>query len=498
MNWSPKAALAAVALLCLAACGGGSSAPGPVPLTEASLSAPVEALQVSGDPANRINLVLLGDGYREGDQAKLTQDARAWLAAFRQTAPFANYANYFNIKLVHLVSAEDGAANGMYGLGTTRATVLGATFQNANPAGQAPDYRLLVVDNARALAVALARAPECTRVLVLVNDTKYGGSGGTVPVFSANPASCAIALHEFGHAFGGLADEYACGDTSPLPASLEAFPNVTAQPGSIKWSAWINPGTPLPTPAFCPDLGLFEGAYYHDAGVFRPRLSCRMRCLTDTFCEVCSEAIVRSIYTQVRPVDALAGDGGSLTLVRPVPIPDTFHVEWTVDGTAAGTGDRLTLPAGTHQVSARVVDATPLVRTGADRLAVVQTWASGGAARSAEVMPARHRVMQVIQTATGFQVAGEKIVDLPLPTGPDAPAWTVTAVDAEGRTVFRTGIEDPTLLRGEFQHAGAPDRIQGRRLDDSRPVSFLIRIPVVEVDHLEVGTAPGPRHPTPE
>jgi len=498
MNRIPKAALAAVALLCLTACGGGSSAPGPVTLTEASLSAPVEALQVSGDPANRINLVLLGDGYREADQAKLTQDARAWLAAFRQTAPFANYANYFNIKLVHLVSAEDGAANGMYGLGTLRSTVLGATFQNANPSGQAPDYRLLVVDNARALAVALARAPECTRVMVLVNDTKYGGSGGTIPVFSANPASCAIALHEFGHAFGGLADEYACGDTSPLPASLETFPNVTAQPGSIKWAAWINPGTPLPTPAFCPDLGLFEGAYYHDTGVFRPRPSCRMRCLTDTFCEVCSEAIVRSIYNQVRPVDTLTADGGALTLTRPVPLPDTFQIAWTVDGAGAGTGDRITLPAGTHQVSARVVDATPLVRTGTDRLAVVRTWTSDGASIQADVRQARHRVVQVIRTPAGFQVAGETIVDLPLPPGPDTPAWTVSAVDSEGRMLFRTGIEDPTLLRGEFQHAEASDRIQGRRLDGSRPVSFLVRMPILEADHLEVATNPGPRHPTPD
>jgi len=500
MTWILKASLGACALLGLVGCAGAGRGDTDIRLPASALAAQVEDLQRSGDPGNRINLVLLGDGYRAEDQAKLAQDARTWLAAFLTTPPFANYAAYFNAKVVHLVSPEDGATNGCHGFGVARDTVLGAVFQNANPAGEAPDYRLLVVDNARAQALAMALAPECTLALVLVNDANYGGSGGAVPVFSANPASGLIALHELGHAFGGLADEYQCGDTSALPASLEGFPNVTARRDrdQIKWRSWIAPGVPLPTPAGLPDLGLFEGAYFHDTGVFRPRQACRMRSLGDGFCEVCSEAIVRRIYEQVRPVDApLAAGAGAplrLTVARPVPVPDTFQVTWTVDGAPAqGDGDSLTLPAplpAGATVTAAVTDATPLVREGAERLTAVQTWTAGPPRAAA---PARHQVLQVLRTPEGFRMAGRRVVDLPLPPAPDRAPWQVEVRGPGGEVLFRTGLEDPSFLRGEFRHAQA-GRIQGRRLEDDRIVSFLVRTPVLEAGELVLfrPAPPGP------
>src|SRR5664279_4205370 len=356
MNQSLKTALAALAiflapLLALGCAGGSSQVP----------TYAVETLQKSGDPANRINLIVLGDGYTQTDQAKLTQDAQAWLTAFLGTPPYQNYAGYFNVKLVHVVSNEDGADNGMHGFGVLRDTALGAAYQNANPPGLPPDYRLLVVNNATAQAVAMSHAPECTKVIVIVNDSKYGGSGGALPVFSANPNSCLIALHELGHSFGGLADEYACGDTSALPASLEAFPNVTTRQSLelIKWNRWIQVGTPLPTPDLGTDeayLGLFEGAFFHDRGVYRPRHACRMRSLNDAFCEVCTEAIVRGVYSQVSPIDSAspaspvqlaAGAALTCSIAHPMPNPNTLQVTWTVDGVVvAGNGDSFTLPGG--------------------------------------------------------------------------------------------------------------------------------------------------------
>lgn len=511
MNWILKVSLAAIALLGLGGCAG-APPKGTSPSPPQAMEAQVETLQRSGAPGNRINVVLLGDGYRTEDQAKLTRDAQRWLDAFRRTSPFSNYASYFNVKLIHLVSREDGADNGVHGLGVTRDTALGAAFQNANPAGQAPDYRLLVVDNARAQAVVMALAPECTTVLVLVNDPNYGGSGGVVPTFSAHPDSGLIALHELGHAFGGLADEYQCGDTRDLPATLEAFPNVTTLQGwnLIKWRNWIEPGLPLPTPADTAHpatLGLFEGAYFHDTGVFRPRQTCRMRSLTDAFCEVCSEAIVRRIYGQIRPVDAapastLSADGGavlSFSVTRPLPAPDTTQVTWTVDGVAtSGTGDSLTLPAGAlalgvHAISAHVVDATPLVRTGADRLASVQTWTvttgiTASVAAPPRPEPAQHLLIRVLRTPEGFREVERRIIDQPLPSAPvqGHAAWRIEALDAAGQVQFQTGIEDPALLRGEFEDAALPGRIQGYRLGADRPLSFLIRMPALENPRLAI------------
>ncbi|GLH74728.1 hypothetical protein GETHLI_32300 [Geothrix limicola] len=514
MNRIPSTSLAALLLLLVPGCGGGSrNGAASDPAAPAQVFQ-VETLQATGDAANRINLVLLGDGYRAQDQAKLTRDARAWLAAFRDTAPYGNYAGYFNVKLVHVESQEDGADNGMHGLGVTRPTALGAAFQNANPAGQPPDYRLLVVDNARAQAVAFAHVPECTKALVIVNDANYGGSGGAVPVFSVNPDSGLIALHELGHSFGGLADEYASGDTSPLPENLEAYPNVTTRqsPDLIKWNLWIEAGTPLPTPVTWGDadcLGLFEGAYYHACGVFRPRHACRMRSLNDSFCDVCSEAIVRGVYGRVSPIDAAtpaspvhlaAGAAQTFTLAHPTPNPGTLQVAWFVDGIAVEeTGDRYDLPAmkpGVHEVRASLSDATPLVRQGREGLVQSHTWTvtvaspdeAVAAAPLAAKPAAQHLLLRIARDGAGFHVAERRIVDLPLPPEPlpNPAAWQVEVHGPEGQVLFSQAVEDPTLLRGEFQNAADPARIDGYRPGGERPTGFLLRMPLVEAQRLEI------------
>jgi len=504
---SLTASVAALVLTLLVGCGGGASGTPATPPPAAGLV--VETLQTSGTPGNRINLALLGDGYRAQDQDKLAKDARAFLTTFQKAAPYSNYAAFFNVKLVHLVSNEDGAANGMHGFGVTRDTALGAAFQNANPPGMAPDYRLLVVDNARAQAVVMANAPECSLVLVLVNDTNYGGSGGALSVFSANPSSAAIALHEFGHTFGGLADEYTCGETGALPGSFETYPNVTTRMTlpELKWAGWIPPGVPLPTPCtwlYAAGPGLFEGGYYHDTGVYRPRETCRMRALADPFCEVCSEAIVRGVYARMAPLDGATPAGpvqvapGSpltLAITRPVPNPDTFQVTWTLDGNpVTGQGDSLTLqlPAGTHTVSARVLDATPLVRAGQERLTQVHTWSvTVGTAVQAMTIPApeQHQVVRVTRTASGFQVVDRQILDLPLPAQTSG-TWQLEALDQDGRVRFQAAVADPTELRGEFQDPDDPAKIQGHHLTDDRPVSFLVRLPVDATHRLELYAQP--------
>ena len=512
MNRVPKAPLAALVFLLTLGCAGRHPAETPG-LSAASRTFSVEMLQVTGDPANRINLVLLGDGYTERDQEQLSRDAQTWLATFNGTYPYRNYAAYFNVKLVHVVSNEDGAGNGMHGFGVARDTALGASFQNASPPGQPPDYRLLVVDNAVAQALAAYYAPESTKVLVLVNDSNYGGSGGAMSVFSVNPASCQIALHEFAHSFSGLADEYACGDTSALPESMEAYPNVTSQQtlDLLKWNGWIQQDVPLPTPdtlAHAANLGLFEGAFYHDRGVYRPRHTCRMRSLNSPFCEVCAEAIVGSVYARVSPIDSASPASPvrldpttllTLSISHPVPNPNTLQVTWTVDGAAvAETGDSLTLPSGAlrpgeHEIRARLFDATPLVRKGRESLGQVHAWAvtiAGGSqpAAPASARRSEHLLLRLVRYGAGLRLVDRQIVALPLPSEPSrgGPTWRIEVLGPEGQTLFGQWIEDPTLLRGEFQNLADPGRVDGYRLDRKAPASFLLRLPLVEAHRLEI------------
>lgn len=516
MNRISRVSLALCLLLPALACGGGRQADAP-PTPSAPPAYAVETLQVSGEPANRINMVILGDGYTQAEQDKLSRDAECWLAAFKATVPYGTYATYFNVKLVHVVSREDGASNGMHGLGTIRSTALGATFQNASPAGQAPNYRLLVVDNALAQAVAAAHAPECTKVLVLVNDANYGGSGGIIPVISIHPNSGLISLHELGHSLGGLADEYACGDTSALQDSMEDYPNVTTRQSLdlIKWRSWITPDMPLPTPdtmAHSAHVGLFEGALYHEAGVYRPRHSCRMRSLNDGFCEVCSEALVRGIYNRVHPIDAAfpaspvqlaTGAALDLSISHPMPSPNTLQVTWTLDGVALTEGgDHLILPAGTlapgtHQIIARLTDTTPLVRQGLEGLTEAHSWTvnvggSPSLSSQSSMQRERHQLLRVIRDRAGFRVVDRKIIDLPLPPGSiwESSPWQVDALGPDGQMLFSQGIENPTLLRGEFQGPLAPGGIDGFRWVDDRPATFLLRVPVMEVDRLEFFESP--------
>ena len=127
----------------------------------------------------------------------------------------------------------------------------------------------------------LAGATEHDMVLVIVNDSEYGGSGGAVAVASTNAAVVELVLHEEGHSFGFLADEYG----GPPPPSCNnsnepSQPNATKQTqrAQIKWNQWIDPATPVPTTSTTLGVpGLYQGALYCDSGLYRPTYRSKMR-----------------------------------------------------------------------------------------------------------------------------------------------------------------------------------------------------------------------------
>jgi hypothetical protein len=239
--------------------------------------------------------------------------------------------------------------------------------------------------------------PMADLVVMLVNDSLAGGSdgGGRTALVSRGAiqgGQFEILTHETGHVLAGLGDEYTT--ANPGYPDLEE-PNTTRETNraAIKWTAWIDPSTPVPTPTTNPNLvGLFEGAHYHPTGWYRPKLNCLMRNFGSGFCEVCQEALVLTFYRQVRPIDSALPtttnlavnlpDALSFSLNLMEPTGPVLAVQWLTNSSPvpAATNATLTLEAavlgvGSHTVSARVTDPTARVRTDPGNLLSQQlTW----------------------------------------------------------------------------------------------------------------------------
>jgi hypothetical protein len=372
----------------------------------------VTAIQSSGSPANRLDVLVVGEGYTASGQAKFLADVDALLTAFFAASPYAEYRELMNISALYLPSREEGADHPAYRADCPAGdpTCCADTDALGDPlAGRFVDtafdarfctfgiQRLLTVDDGKVLAAAAA-APDWDIVLVLVDDATYGGSGGQLAVVSTHATAAQIAQHELGHSFAWLADEY----DSPYPgypgcsdvvgqATCEA--NVTDQldRALVKWAPWILPGTPVPTlagdPAFATAIGEFEGARYTAAGMYRPRRQCLMRQLGRPFCEVCRQEFVLRLLgggwgvpaTGIDPIDPGSeipppgpvgvAAGGTLSfsvrLLRPAATP-SLSVSWLVDGERLPGAEweelAWTPPGpGTHRVELAVADATGFV-----------------------------------------------------------------------------------------------------------------------------------------
>ena len=334
---------------------------------------PVELIRSNGPDENRINIAVLGDGYTREELTDYADDVDRLLAEFFDNQPFTDYTAYFNVRRVDVTSNESGVdhpARDEY-----RDTALGAYYDCADI------ERLVCIDHAavldaldRSLAVDVRDI-----VMVLVNDDEYGGSGGAFPVASTNQYSAGIMLHEVGHSFGLLADEYSGGgpecDDSVEPPEV----NVTRESTGAKWSHWIEPGTPVPaTDERRGVVSAYEGAKYCDTGLYRPTFSSKMREVESPFEQVNTEQLIRRIYNLVSPIDAFSPTAADLqsdrceTLVFSVRtpgdvLPGTIAATWSIDGQAVHMGGSLTvatcmLRIGPHRVEVEVRDTTPAVR----------------------------------------------------------------------------------------------------------------------------------------
>lgn len=370
----------------------------------------VIVLQRSGSAANRLDLLVVGDGYTVAERDAFLADATNVFHTFTAASPYAEYAGAFNASALFVASAQSGADHPAYragcldgddsccpdddAVGDPRAgqnvdTAFDATYCTAGI------FRLLSVDESQVFRAAAA-APDWDAILVIVNDPTYGGAGGFLAVTSMHPQATAIAQHEVGHSFTGLADEYEtpypgfpdCSDTFPMSPPCEVNVTDVTDRSRLKWRGWVRDETPIPTPASSPWLdavGLFEGARYVSAGKYRPKARCLMRSLGVPFCPVCSAAFVAMLYdggwgapadgidliepASERPTPGavrLAVGGAvefSVDLLDPGPAA-AVDARWSVDGTPAGIGATFSLhtaPCLDHQLVVRldVADMSP-------------------------------------------------------------------------------------------------------------------------------------------
>ena len=316
----------------------------------------------NGPPSNRVDIVFIGDGYLSAQLETLyPQHVQAQINyLFSGSAvPFPRYQHFFNVHRVNVASNQTGADQPP--LNIFRDTALDASYWY-----DGVTERLLYFSNSKANA-AVNTALAGTGITAdmrfgTVNDSKYGGGGGNWAVYAgANSSAADIALHEVGHSFAGLADEYFTNGTTytgPEPGE----PNATRSPTTGKWDRWL--GYDDPQTNIGP-VGYYEGARYFQFGLYRPSQNSEMRSLFRPFDAISRERFISRIYDRVDPLDSWQDNGS--TLVNPVAIsvqtvdPAVIGVNWTLDGVALGdAGETLELQslriAGAHTIEARAYD----------------------------------------------------------------------------------------------------------------------------------------------
>jgi len=355
----------------------------PIPAYQASvaLAGPVgsEKIRDTGPDGNRLVIVILGDGYTTADlsSGEFSDDAASLESAFHARAPWDNLFNATNIYRVDIESNETGADHETYGI--YKDTYLNSSFW-VNDIERLLTLTGTGLSRATAAANSAVGAGVWDVLLVLVNSTKYGGSGGSVAVSSVHSSANEIVLHELGHSFAFLADEYETEYPGYPAGDYEPNVDYDHSGAGLKWLVWVESGTPLPTPEtveYDHVVGAFEGARYLSTGIYRPWNDCLMRSLGQQFCPVCKEAIAINFAYDIDFVDDLEPYPGTEVNVDPVgvtftatPVPLTdLSFQWYLDEILieGETEQVLTITAeqmtnATQTLKLKISFATPLVR----------------------------------------------------------------------------------------------------------------------------------------
>ncbi|HWM06171.1 MAG TPA: M64 family metallopeptidase, partial [Actinophytocola sp.] len=393
--------------------------------------ATVVPVQVTGDPAQRFNLVIVGDGYTAAELPEFREHVDKHLNVLWTIEPFKSYRSYVNVYAVEIESAESGVDCDPSLDAPRRETPLNMGFWGGcNPASV---QRLLTVDGAAANRYAdlVAGTNRANRqLLALGNSDTYGGAGGANATASGgNALSALITPHELGHSLGGLQDEYdyyqrgvrgepyTGGEPDSAHHTLLTEEQMLAQ--QQKWWRWL--GEESESGGV---IGRHEGGLYSDTGVWKPSVHSMMRSLGYYFDQVSREQMTQRISAKTNilaggtPADTPVGADRVLWVDTMYPVSHQLDLTWTVDGAPVPTGgtraldlSTLDLAPGVHTVTATVVDPTEYVRDPAIRssaaLTRVRTWTVDTALTTPDV-PAEPEF--TLSTPTTLPVGGTDVV----------------------------------------------------------------------------------------
>ena len=319
----------------------------------------VKTIKRSGEIDKRVDVVIFAEGFQRNELGNFDRDAARGAIQLLKSYPYSDYAAFFNFHVVGVASRESGVSTAKKRLNTAFGAMLHednnmltAELSNLQPYLDIPpdmDLGIILVNT----TMAQARSSACGPFVTL----RLGGDlGRTV-------------AHEFGHAFGHLADEYEEKPGSPASIQEPGEVNVTVEsdPRKVKWHYWI--GT-------VKGVGVYEGANLYSKGHYRPEPECLMRS-GDRFCHVCLEEMIRRMYESVPPIDAAYPLGHEITLMEGgkqefavranSASSGPVGVEWFVDGVSRQRGkdtftfSGLEFKAGEHEVMARAIAVNPNV-----------------------------------------------------------------------------------------------------------------------------------------
>ncbi|MBO9612805.1 MAG: T9SS type A sorting domain-containing protein [Dyadobacter sp.] len=309
----------------------------------------VDTLQKTGSLDNRINVVILGDGFTNSEMPKFAGEARKFADLFLTFEPYSRYRDYFNFFAIRTPSRQSGVTNPGNAPDAypnqpveTKDTFFGATFGSFV-------HRSVQLTKQDVLNDLLStHLPAYDVVVAIVNTPYYGGSGGLVAVFTLNEAASSIGMHEIGHTLGHLGDEYW---GSGVSAREVANMTANSDPTTIKWKNWLDTSP----------IAIYPYGLNGEAALWNKPANgtCQMEFLDRQLCAVCREEMVERLLQYVNPIEKIEPDtigkidvdvihNFKLKLLNPVP--NTLRTEWRLNGRLiSASGDELNLKS--RQVS---------------------------------------------------------------------------------------------------------------------------------------------------
>ena len=341
----------------------------------------VETLIDNGPPSNRIDMVFVGDGYRDEDLNNYEIHVNNAVDAFFSIEPLQSYLPLFNVHRVDVISNESGVDNDPVE-GILRDTALNMSFWCSGI------ERLLCVDTSLAWSYA-NNVPSTDSILAVANSSMYGGAGyswAEVGTFSgANASATDVAIHELGHSLADLADEYDYGGPAQYPGdeptsrNASTYTSTEMAANGTKWANWLGENDP----AWDGFVSTYEGAVYSQYGIYRPTNNSMMRSLNRPFNQPSAEGFIIEMYKIVDPLDDHTPHGviyGPQQLfITPVELAHPMEIHWYLngfdlnqDGVTNLDLSLLSIPAGNHTIEVTVVDPTDWVRDEAARDSIMK------------------------------------------------------------------------------------------------------------------------------